>query len=93
MGDQCGRSIWEIGRQWDIHGGIDMGYGISIWDMVCRYGFLPYRYDHPGYRDGIWAYDMGDNGIDTVIFRIDMGYLVTLTVGSVSRARATPSRK
>jgi hypothetical protein len=26
----------------------------------------------------IWANDMGDNSIDTVISHIDMGYLVTL---------------
>jgi hypothetical protein len=50
---------------------IDMGYGISIWDEVYRYGHLPYRY-------GIWADDMGDDSIGTVISHIDMGYLVTL---------------
>jgi len=32
---------------------------------------IPYRY-------GIWANDMGDDNIDTVILHIDMGYLVTL---------------
>jgi hypothetical protein len=55
-----------------------MGYGISIWDAVYRYGYLPHRYGHPGYRYGIWANDMGDESIDTVILRIDVGYLVTL---------------
>jgi len=30
---------------------------------------------------GIWANDMGDDSIDTVILRIDMGYLVTLIDG------------
>jgi len=58
--------------------GIDMEYGISMWDMVYRYGHPPYRYGHPGYRCGIWAYVMGDDRIDTVILNIDMGYLVTL---------------
>jgi hypothetical protein len=43
--------------------GYDMGYGISIWDAVYRYGNLPYRYGHPGYRYGIWADDMGDDRI------------------------------
>jgi hypothetical protein len=43
---------------------IDMGYGISIWDT--------------GYRYGIWANDMGDDSIDTVILHIDMGFLVTV---------------
>jgi len=42
------------------------------------YGYVPYRYGHPGYRYGIWANDMGDDTIDTVISHIDMGYLVTL---------------
>jgi hypothetical protein len=57
---------------------IDMGYGISIWDTICRYGKLLYQYGHPGYRYGIWANDMGDDSIDTVISHIDMGYPVTL---------------
>ena len=59
---------------------IDMGYRISIWDTVYRCGYLPYRHGHPGYRYGIWANDMGDESIDTVILRIDMGYLVTLAL-------------
>jgi len=50
--------------------------------MVYRYGYLPYRYGHPGYRYGIWADDVGDDGIDPVICHIDMGYLVTLKLGS-----------
>ena len=29
--------------------------------------------DHPGYRYGIWADNMGDDSIDTVISHIDMG--------------------
>jgi hypothetical protein len=32
--------------------------------------------DSIGY--GIWANDIGDDSIDTVILHIDMGYLVTL---------------
>ena len=55
-----------------------MGYGLLIWDMVYGYGHLPYRYNHPGYRYGIWANDMGDDSIDIVNSHIDMGYLVTL---------------
>ena len=55
-----------------------MGYGLSIWDMVYRYGKPSYRYGHPGDRYGIWANDMGDDSIDVVILHIDMGYLVTL---------------
>jgi len=31
-----------------------------------------------GYRCGIWANDMRDDSIDTVISHIDMGHLVTL---------------
>ena len=49
--------------------------------MVYRYGHTPYRYGHPGYRYGIWANDMGDDSIDTVILYIDVGYLVTLLSG------------
>jgi hypothetical protein len=45
MGDRYGRSdINEI----DIDSYIDMGYALSIWDMVYRYG----------YRYGIWYIDM-----------------------------------
>jgi len=72
--------MWEIGHQWDIGRDVDMGYGISIWDAVYRYDYLPYRYGHPGYRYGIWANDTADDSIDTVILRINMGYLVTLRV-------------
>jgi len=79
--------MWEIGHQWDIDRHIDMEHGLSIWDMgygisisVYRYGYLPYLYGHPGYRYGIWANDMGDDSIDTVIFHMDMRYLVTLDV-------------
>jgi len=43
---------------------------------------LRYRYE---YRLGIWANDMADDSIDTVISHIDMGYLVTLP-GPMSRA-------
>jgi hypothetical protein len=57
---------------------VDMGYGSLIWDTGHRYGYLPDRYGHPGYRYGIWSNDMGDDSIDTVISHIDMGYLVTL---------------
>jgi len=42
----------------------EISIGVSIWDV--------------GYRYGIWANDMGDDRIDVVILRIDMGYLVTL---------------
>ena len=62
----------------NCHRKIDMGYGLSILDMVYRYGFLPYRNGHPGHRYGIWAHDMGDDSIDTVIPHTDMGYLVNL---------------
>jgi len=48
-----------------------MEYGISNYNMVCRYG-------HPGYRYGIWANDLGEDRINTVILDIHMGYLVTL---------------
>jgi hypothetical protein len=61
---------------------IDMGYGISIWDTVYRYGHLPYRYGHPEYRCGSWTNDMGDDNIDMVILDIDMGYLVSLPATS-----------
>ena len=69
-----GRSIWEIDTgdrtSMRFDRDIDMGYELSIWDMVYRFG-------HPGYRCGIWANDVGDDSIDTVILRIDVGYLVT----------------
>jgi len=55
-----------------------MEYGLSIWDMVCPYGNLPFRYGHPGYRYRMWANDMGDDSIDMVISYIDVGYRVTL---------------
>ena len=73
-------SIWDIDSYgiWDIDIDIDMGYGLSTWDMGYRHGHSPYRYGHPGYRYGIWANDMGDDRIDMVILDIDMGYLVTL---------------
>jgi len=29
-----GRSIWEIEYKWDIDMGIDMGYGLMIWEMT-----------------------------------------------------------
>jgi hypothetical protein len=56
-----------------------MEYGLSIWDMVYRTGYLPYRYGHPGHRYGIWINDIGDDSIDKVISHIDMGYLVILS--------------
>jgi len=52
-----------------------------MWDMVYRFGYLPYPYGHPGYRHEMWANDMRDDCIDTVIFHIDMGYLVALNDG------------
>jgi len=76
MGDRYGRSDTNeisIGLSF-----IDMEYGTSIWDTVYRYGHLPCRFGHPGYRYGIWVDDMGDDSIDMVILHIDMRYLVTL---------------
>jgi len=64
--------MWDIGHQSDIDTDIDMEYGVSILDMVYRYGH------HPGYRYGTWADDMRDDSIDVVISHVDMGYLVTL---------------
>ena len=92
-GIRYGRSIWEIGHQWHIDMNIDVGYGISIWDTVYRYGKLPYRDCHPGYRCRIWANDMGDDSIDMVISHVDMGYLLTLvyTPASSSRRRSATS--
>jgi hypothetical protein len=55
-----------------------MAYGLSLLDMVNRYGYTPYRYGHPEYRYGIWANDMGDDSNDKFISHIDLGYLVTL---------------
>jgi len=66
-----------------------MESGLSIWEMVYRYGYQPYRYDHPGYRYGIWANDMGDVSIDTVISHIDMGYGLMIWEMSVS-IRSSP---
>jgi hypothetical protein len=80
MGDRHGMSIWDIGHQWDIDRNIDTEYGSSMWDMVYRYGYVPYQYGHPGYRYGIWANDVEDDSIDTVISHIDMGYHVRLAV-------------
>jgi hypothetical protein len=57
MGYRYGISKWDIGHQWYIDRDVDMRYGLSIWDMVCRYGHSPYRY-------GIWANDVGDDSID-----------------------------
>ena len=70
--DGCRSDINEIDMNFDV------GYGISIWDTVYRYDYLPCRFGHPGYRYGIWANDMGDDSIDMVISHINMGYLVTL---------------
>jgi hypothetical protein len=55
-----------------------MEYGLSMWAMVYRYGWLPYGYGHSRYQYGIWANDMGDDIIDMVILDIDMGCHVTL---------------
>jgi len=42
VGDRYWRSICEIGRQQgDIDRNIDMGYGLSIWVTVYRYGYVP----------------------------------------------------
>jgi len=38
---------------------------------------MRYRYE---YRYGIWASDMGDDSIDTVISHIDMGHLLNVLV-------------
>jgi hypothetical protein len=62
-----------------------MEYGISICDVVDRYGYLPYRYGHLGYRYGVWANNMGDDSIDTDISHIDMGYVVTLSLRASTR--------
>jgi hypothetical protein len=64
--------------------------GLSIWDMVYRYNYLPYRSGHPGYRYGIRANDVGDDSIDMVILHVDMGYLVTLPAAA---AAARPPRR
>jgi hypothetical protein len=67
-----------------------MGYGITIWNTAYRYGHLPYRYSHPGDRNGIWPNDMGDDSIDMVISHIDMGYLVALSMAlRMGRLRAS----
>ena len=50
--------------------------------MGHRLGHPPYRYVHPGYRYGIiWVIEMGDDGIDSDILGVDMGYLDTLPTG------------
>jgi hypothetical protein len=56
---------------------IDMGYGLTIWDMIYPYGYPPHRYGdppnrygHPGYRYGMWSIDMGVDSTDTVILDI-----------------------
>jgi hypothetical protein len=66
-----------------------MGYEISIWDTVPYIDMVIYHIDHPGYRYGSWGNEMGDDSIDTVIFRIDMGYLVTLDPPAGLPSRAT----
>ena len=63
MRDRYG-NIRRHSRQWDIDKDINIGYVLSIWDMVIRYGYPPHRYGHPGYRYGTWANDMGDDSID-----------------------------
>jgi len=66
---------------------IGMGYtGISIWDTVYAYGHLSCRYGHPGYRYEIWVDDLGDDSIDIVILRIDMGYFATLLSPTLTAA-------
>ena len=78
MGDTA---THEVGRYLPLYQGhkirshIDMGH----------------RYGHPGCRYGIQTNDMGDDSIDMVISRIDMGYLVTLHCSSVPHPRFTPS--
>jgi hypothetical protein len=82
-----GRSIWEIdigdryGRS-DIN---EISTGLSIWNMVYRFGIryidmVIYRIDMVilDIDMGDEANDMGDDCIDTVISHIVMGYLVTL---------------
>ena len=71
-GHRYGRMTWEIEYEWDIGKGIDMGYMLSMWDMVYRYGHSPYRHGHRGCRYGIRANDMGDVSIDMVILHIDL---------------------
>jgi len=74
MGDRYGRS--EIN---------EISMGISIWNIVYRYGirYTDMVIDHIDMvildiDMGDEANDMGDDSIDTVISHIDMGYLVTL---------------
>jgi hypothetical protein len=62
-----------------------MGYVLSIWDTVYRYGYLPHRY-------GRWDNDMGDDSVDVVVLHIDVGYPVTLVPTSpISMQRASSS--
>jgi hypothetical protein len=66
-----------------------MRYVLSIWDMVYRRDYLPYRYGHPGrHRYGKWPNDMGEDSIDVVILDVDIGYLGTLRTRASGRARA-----
>jgi hypothetical protein len=57
---------------------------ISEIDVGDRYGRSDMRYGHPRYRYEIWSDDMGDDSIDSVILRIDMGCLVALSLGRSS---------
>ena len=58
---------------------IDMGCGLMTWEMIGSIRSSPISiWDILSCRYGIWANDMGDDGIDTVVSHIDMGYLVTL---------------
>ena len=90
MGDRYGRS--------DVN---EISIGLSIWNMLYRYGIwcidmviyhidmvildIDMEYGHPGYRYGIWANDMGEDSTDMVISEIDMGSLVTLREGHPPR--------
>ena len=68
-----------------------MEYGLSIWDMMYRYDYLPYRYGYPGCQYGIWANNMGGDSIDTVISHIDMGHILTLLSMTLRSGRGRDS--
>ena len=80
MGYRYGRS--DIN---EISIGLSIAIGLSISNMVYRYGtsfinMVIYHIDMVilDIDMGDEANDMGDDCIDTVISHIDMGYLVTL---------------
>jgi len=83
------RARWGHERVGSGAGGCAGGGGLVCCGGGCS--ALSVGTNTGGSRYGIWANDMGDDSIDMVILRIDMGYVVTLLPGPASEATPRPS--